>query len=319
MRHRLTYLYTYLGIGKAVRNAVDEVHKRAQEIRDAPTPSPPRIHQQRRSQSSLGPYALQDRVKTLEDRNKQLAKLLEGALNELWDYQKRVARKNANTEGSADPPDVEDLNIAIAKVQFVQVHLDDPKLILLSETSQTGDIPHAGRIGNEEPEAEGARNDHPLADTADIPASLQGPISESTDPVASSHPPTQQIYAADLADPSTFEEFVPLPATSGTEIPEIVIEDNSKESNSSTVAVHPLTEQKRSTSRPRLDQSPYSWMLGEQDASATPFNRASSSASERGRNRGFLFGADPEESNRTEGKPTPNETFDLGALRHGKR
>ena len=70
----------------------------AQEIRDTPTPSPaPRAHQQRRSQSSLGPYALQDRIKSLEERNKQLAKLLEGAVGELMEYHKQVATIDENT------------------------------------------------------------------------------------------------------------------------------------------------------------------------------------------------------------------------------
>ncbi|KAF2857913.1 RabGAP/TBC, partial [Piedraia hortae CBS 480.64] len=80
--------------GKAVRNAVEEVNKKAQEIRDsAPLTlqGPEAVLANRRSggRGAIAPQSqVAARIKALERRNKQLSKLLEGALNELWDFEK---------------------------------------------------------------------------------------------------------------------------------------------------------------------------------------------------------------------------------------
>ena len=104
-----------LGIGKAVRSAVDEVQRKAQEIRDHQTPTPPVVRRQRASRSVLGADLPQRRIKALQERSKQLAKLLEGAVSELWEFQKLVAESADGAQHSADTENVEKLSVAIAK------------------------------------------------------------------------------------------------------------------------------------------------------------------------------------------------------------
>ncbi|EMD00564.1 hypothetical protein BAUCODRAFT_173922 [Baudoinia panamericana UAMH 10762] len=129
-------------LGTGLRSAVDEVHKRAQEIRETPTPS------SLQARARTGPGALYARVKALEQRNRHLAVLLEGAVSQLWEYQKAVSadgslavanrhnekqQDNDNTttlQATEYSTDVEKLSLAIARVQFVQVYLDDPSLPL---------------------------------------------------------------------------------------------------------------------------------------------------------------------------------------------
>ena len=130
-----------LGIGKVVRSAVDEVHRKAQEIRDTQTPSPPTTWRQRGPRGSLGAASSQNRMEQLESRCSQLAKLLEGAVSELWEYQKVLSESTLDSEKREEPSVIEDLSVAIAKVQFVQVYLDDPGLPLPQEqVDQPGKI-----------------------------------------------------------------------------------------------------------------------------------------------------------------------------------
>lgn len=267
---------------------MDEVHKRAQEIRDAPTPSPPpRAHQQRRSQSSLGPYALQDRVKTLEERSKQLAKLLEGALGELMEYHKSVTALDEKNEHRDGAPGAEDLGVAIAKVQFVQVYLDDPKLLLPKET-----LP----------------GDDPLQAEQEKPDTQTGPPAQSTALANAS-------YVTGLADPSAFEDIDSTADVSSTPTPHIVVDQVIPSADGPQGSL----EDRGATSRPRLDQSSYSWMLGEPENPASSLGRAPSSSAEGARNNVSLFGRGTRASDAKDSGRSQDDSFDIGSLRRGKR
>lgn len=226
------------------------------------------------------------------------------------DYHKRIAAVDERTADATQRPTAEDLGVAIAKVQFVQVYLDDPKLLLPTDSHPMDDVLQAGISSEQRPEAKDLQDENSVRDTGEvIPISQKGSAGgiESQSAV--------QPRFADLADPSSFD----LSETSEMHVPEIVIEDGAKESSSNPSTTKSQTEVRPSAPRPRLDQSPYSWMLGEQDTSAAPFNRTTSFASERGQSKGFLFEGEPESSNKKAGKPTQGDTFDLGSLRHGKR
>lgn len=288
-----------LEIGKAVRSAVDEVHKRAQEIRETQTPSPPVTWRQR---STLG----LDRIKAMEKRSKQLSKLLEGAVAELWDYQKLVAEDNAGDRKI----DVEGLSVAIAKVQFVQVYLDDPRLPLPEDANEgeeksvrtneegtsTGSEPLESRSAGSRDET--AIEKSAKAATAKSQIEAQAPSTEAT--------------SAELADPSFFED---LPATPPP-------------MSSTELAPRPITaESSTSPPRPRLEQSSFSFMLN-QDTTA-PIHAKPSPRRQTGAKALFISaGVDGDqqgrESRTMQKSDDPlqleaDEGFDIGRLRRNRR
>ncbi|KAF2275458.1 RabGAP/TBC [Westerdykella ornata] len=80
------------------------------------------------------------KVEALEERNKSLAKMLEGAVAEMWDYHKGrtdgVGKRNEkkdDEEEEHERKEIEKLSLAIAKVQFVQVYLEDATIPLPGE------------------------------------------------------------------------------------------------------------------------------------------------------------------------------------------
>ena len=73
------------------------------------------------------------RIRELEARNKQLSELLAVAVNELWDYQRSVVEGD---DHSQDERSVEKLSAAIAKVQYIQVYLEQPSLQLAESPLQ---------------------------------------------------------------------------------------------------------------------------------------------------------------------------------------
>lgn len=135
-------------VGKALRDAVGEVRKHAEAIQTG-TPSTPisgqstprsggREYRKPAQPPAAGPRpallrtqsanALK-RIESLETRSKSLAKMLESAVAELWDYHKERSEKDKPTD-QASQDSIEALSLAIAKVQFVQVYLEDSSIPL---------------------------------------------------------------------------------------------------------------------------------------------------------------------------------------------
>ncbi|KAF2176456.1 RabGAP/TBC [Zopfia rhizophila CBS 207.26] len=143
------------GVGKAIRDAVGEVKKNVEALQsgssEQSTPrsggreyrKPARIATgapTRLGLSSQPSSASIKKVESLERRNKGLAKMLESAVGELWEYHReRSEEKNEKSgdkgkgkeEGKEkEKKDIEALSLAIAKVQFVQVYLEDSSIPL---------------------------------------------------------------------------------------------------------------------------------------------------------------------------------------------
>ncbi|KAK5173907.1 uncharacterized protein LTR77_002588 [Saxophila tyrrhenica] len=336
-----------LGIGKVVRSAVDEVHKKAQEIRDAQTPAtpPPSWRQRGTSRTSLGAEPLLTRVQTLEVRSRQLAKLLEGAVSELWEYQ-RAASESAMTDAEAQKAGLEQLSVAIAKVQFIQVYLDDPGMPLPQEAETTGGSPQAASEGASQavgPEIEGvestpaySRTGTPVA-TAGRTEAIEGRGSNLDE----AQPPKSSVEGLldpeSFADPSLTETGAP---GSVKVSPEIVVQEDNAASITSEKPDQPSNKDQQrptplSSARPRLEQSSLSWML-DQQGSKLRQPSPSASGREQARFRSSLFGtarADDtvsgDSSRRVSGEmirgqplgePNVQEDagFDMGSLRHSK-
>lgn len=299
-----------LGINKAVRSAVDEVHKKAQEIRESQTPSTPVIRKHRGSRSD---QTAKERIAELEDRNRQLGKLLEGAVGELWEHQRIASETREKTETTQTSDSVEQLSLAIAKVQFVQVYLDDSSLPLPSESSPQPN--------------EGAAND-----SNSLPEPLL-PETEAKPPAslsASPQPPVADRNKDTLADPSIFEDDSFEQSTEAVSQPSIEITDANTTPTETLTTTGPLPNSDLSTStqptstpaapldphhpRPTLAQSSFSWMLGQNDdnSSSQPTATGSSpvtagrfidSSPGKHGSRGFLFGHDEDDEGETVVKP----------------
>jgi TBC1 domain family protein 5 len=309
-----------LGIGKAVRNAVDEVHRKAQEISNAQTPSSSNARRQGAPRTAYG--AVLHKVKELENRNAQLNKLLEAAVGDLWEYQKVAAEGSQSAESIAtqeEKDSLEKLSVAIAKVQFVQVYLGDASLPLPTEEKTESE--QAVKDGHLRPApTESGHEEKPPRS----PSSPE-PVQSSSEPEL---PPIQlQNEPQKLADPSTFDE----PDEDSTEAepqteqpgtvkvkrrPEIKVNSPPIVSPSQTKpapapAEVPLDLPPPPTIRPPLAESSYSWMLGSDNdknedkregkskdpditAETTPQKAPSSFFEDQRRNRGFLFGDDTE-------------------------
>lgn len=136
------------GVGKVIRDAVGEVKKNVEAIQSGTnsgtsTPraggrefrKPAQLSLAGGSRPSLGRTQSGNAIKkieSLERRSKNLAKMLETAVAELWDHHKE---QSENDKGKKES--IEALSIAIAKVQFVQVYLEDSSIPLpVDETTE---------------------------------------------------------------------------------------------------------------------------------------------------------------------------------------
>jgi TBC1 domain family member 5 len=253
------------GLNQAVRDVVGEVRKNVRGLQSGQMSPPVRESLGRNASSQKGhqdaPSTIAAnvlrRINALEERNKQLASMLEGAVAELWIIHKELAENK--------PPNLKEeslttLSVGVAKVQFVQAFLEDMSL--------------------------------PLPEIA----VQEAPKDSSTSKNSKTHDEATEVPAGrgKACDP---------PAS-----PRVVDKDSSVTRSRSKPAVTATATEKLSMSpsptqdsvRPRLTESSFSWMLGEDKNSGSSFARASpfppnekrSQASLDGQEKAFLFGKD---------------------------
>ncbi|EME48684.1 hypothetical protein DOTSEDRAFT_67654 [Dothistroma septosporum NZE10] len=295
-----------LGIGKAVRSAVDEVHKKALEIREAQTPSPPPWRRPESSGTTM------TRVRNLELRNQRLSELLSGAVGELWKYQRLVTEDERGGEKALRDETVEKLSAAIAKVQFVQVYLDQPSLAL-----QEDEVTHISTNSTTSQD----QDDESRTTQANVgpgATDSSAPISNSAeDTRASTH--AENTRASTLADPSTFEDFSE--STGALDLLKPDIQNTKTPGNDPAASIpphgHRLGSPAQLKPRPRLDQSSFSFMLGQETDSIAPVKGAHT----RNISDGSLFGEDQRlQKPRGRGSLAAHneDDFDLGSLRRAR-
>lgn len=245
---------------------------------------------------------LTTKLHEIEQRNKALAKLLDNAMEDLWVQQKDFTKDQA--EAAADA-----LSLAIAKVQFVQVYLENSTMPFPTESPVEEVIAKV-----ESASSPGMKADDNVDDTnlASLPAANPDPIPDrvaspvKTD-VTASGGPRVEITAAAPPSPTKSADTKP------------------KRSDSTDVAGEFPFHQPR----PSLAQSSFSWMLGE-DQRRSSFVLASPFPSGRRNARGkagFLFGDDKIDGNKgshgshaPKGKETreeEDEEISLGELKTG--
>jgi TBC1 domain family protein 5 len=287
------------GVGKVIRDAVGEVRKNVEAYQSGPVsiPSTPRSGgREYRKPGQITTTGAMIRpglertlsgnmikkMEGLERRNKGLAKMLDSAVGELWDYHK----ERSETGDSKDNKDsMEALSLAIAKVQFVQVYLEDSS-IPLPPDDQTVEPPS------------GPGTPNLLSPNPSTP-----PIPEQT----SNGTPTGNVVSQ--PPPSTSVSATPQPLDNNNKSAQLF--SPLDRSTSATPASASATRSLSPRSRPMLTSSNFSWMLGQESTPSTFVSGTAHTAfpsDEKRRLRGsiggkgFLFGEDEEEEGKKKTK-----------------
>ncbi|KAF1829013.1 RabGAP/TBC [Decorospora gaudefroyi] len=280
------------GVGKALRDAVGEVRKNVEAYQSGTNSgqiTPRSGGREFRKPGQLSTAAANARpgldrassansLKKIEDldrRNKSLAKMLEVAVSDLWEYhraQDEVQKVKENDEKGKEA--MEALSLAIAKVQFVQVYLEDASIPLpVDEATEQ-------------------------AATAQAVVTLVSPAFQSSVPSEQtpSVPPISLSRSPGPASPMTTATKSPL-TSRPTSPPARTLSPPSQ-----------LASTLSPRSRPHLTSSNFSWMLGEDSASSNFASGAahstfSSDEKRRMQGKGFLFGSeDDDQGSNKDGK-----------------
>jgi len=288
------------GINKAVRDRFEDIRRGVQDIHNMQTPSAPRRHSRTQSRSGV-PGAMKrtdTRLAALQKRNESLAKMLKAATDQLWDYQKEAAETGAAASATNDEKEsgdvvgrkgwdadkVKELGMAIARVQFVQVYLEDPTIPLAEE---------------EEEQAVDERQPQPEVSTAPLQGDADTKPSPAPPPAASASSAPEQRSEP---PPSSAAHTIPAVVSPSTDPPTTEVNTRPQLHQNPTPSTLALSPGK--PSRPTLAQSSFSWMLGQETSPTTSsrspsasvptsdFTTAGLSAADavKARGRGFLFG-----------------------------
>ena len=203
------------------------------------------------------------RVKALEERNSALAKMLNTAMEDLWNQQKQFKQNEMEMETNA-------LNVAIAKVQFVQVYLEDSSIPLFPNSS----MEEAESGVREEAEPQSVTDENGETERSSLPSSkAQGQITaglhlskDQLEPPTIMEPdqppsPPSVESASNSAKSSSIDK-----PPSNTSQPANQFQNPTKTSNKSAAtaiineAAH-LGPSPFSHPRPSLAQSSFSWIL----------------------------------------------------------
>ncbi|POR34045.1 TBC1 domain family member 5 [Tolypocladium paradoxum] len=240
-----------LGINQAVREAMTEIRRNMQSFNES-RPSP------RTTRNMLGEDGAAKALVAMERRNKQLASLLDETVTNL----KTVSMTNLDDRAKS----LELIEIAAAKIQFVQVYLGDSSM----------EVPSFNAPAAEEAAAEES------AKAADEKSKEEDPDVEVEEDPATGEPAPSKTVAADVSKLSLTDDKPPPPkkdeavtSPNSTQRATEKEEDNTKEDPLSNTPVV-LRPSAPNPARSTLAQSSFSWML-EPDESAT--TRTPSSAS----------------------------------------
>ncbi|OJD17794.1 hypothetical protein AJ78_02147 [Emergomyces pasteurianus Ep9510] len=207
------------GVTKAVRGAMVEARRNIQNIQSsASTPAPRRIGSPPPNDSPSPPHinfvavrGLNARISALERRNQALAVMLGDAINELRAQSKDPNKSNA-----------EAMDIALAKIQFVQVYLADPTMPIPEE-----------RLSSK-PAVDRPRSSDPI---------FREPVSKTTTTLVGKENSTPNGERK----PETNSALHPPPQTRAAEVANLA---------------KPVPLRPAPATRAPLAESPFSWMLG---------------------------------------------------------
>lgn len=289
------------GLARALRGAVQGLQSGNSSPRRLPDGSRWSLDQGKHVTDDASHLAA--KLRDLEQRNKVLAKLLDSAMEDLWIQQRDFTKHKA--EAAADA-----LSLVIAKVQFVQVNLEN-SMIASPLDSSTEEV--LEKIESA-PSPESTAQDHGSETNHASPAAAERERARS---------PEQ--------DTGQFLGVSPEPMTESTAVATSLNLPVNPTDSHSNMSKHgaPVTSFPFHQPRPSLAQSSFSWMLGEDRrrssfVSASPFPSEKRNAREKAR---FLFGDDQVEGSKgshgskgkDSGDDADDEVISLGDLTTGAR
>lgn len=274
------------GVGKVIRDAVDEVKKNVEAYHSGASSGQVTPRSGGREFRKLGQFGTASdsmrpglarmhsenslrKIEVLEKRNKSLAKMLETAVGELWEHH-RERNEELKTKEHDDRgmEAMEALSLAIAKVQFVQVYLEDSSIPLPVEesTEQVATARAAATLAS--PRLQTPASPEPRTSAPQTPRFTVTPSARIESQASGDASPLSPVAS-------------PPPAPAPVTNPQ-------------------MTANLVARSRPQLTSSNFSWMLGEESASSnfasgTAHSTFSSDEKRRMKGKGFLFGDEDEE------------------------
>lgn len=282
------------GVAKALRGAVQGLQSGSNSPRSLPEKSRWSLDSGRIVSDS--PKDLMAKIQYFEERNKALAKLLEKAMEELWTQQKDMKQRPNETTADA-------LSLAIAKVQFVQVYLENSTMPLPSENLSPGETKHDAAVETD----------------AGLTSSSPGPplYRLQSDGAADEKNASKGMHTVETVN-SSVQRSALAPVKSFPFTPKVG-------SPSKPSGLLPFSQP-----RPALAQSSFSWMLGE-DQQKSSFVSGAPFSSERpdGRRKGRQLFADEKREGsrkRKDSKANGNgnnsdddaDVFTVGTLKGGR-
>ncbi|KAF1986713.1 RabGAP/TBC [Aulographum hederae CBS 113979] len=269
------------GFNKAVRNAMGEVKKNVQDLQAGR--HSPRFLSSSESGSLHRRGISGDiikRIEVLEGRNKALGKMLEGAVAELWDFQKERIEDNKGQNDEKEKKAVETLSVAIAKVQFVQVYLEDASLPLSVE-----DIPGQENTSETMPDIDDAKKAPATQSEVLFEASDPSAISSTKTTLPARTPPVPESSshssARILSAPSKTRKptiFKSKPKDLPTPPPPQIIAAPTTTASPDIPPPSPVSSSALAAAtaglpkRPPIAQSSFSWMLGQDPGESSTEN-----------------------------------------------
>lgn len=254
------YIREQGGVEGLIKGAFGELKKNVQTLQIGSPPRQPAVSVSSEDFNIRGLLQTQRdmtaKLTSLEARSKHLAKLLDDSLADLWAHQKVVAEDRSHI-------DVDRLSQAIAKVQLVRIHLEDP------------DMPISWSADAQQPRTDDVQ---PAIDAVKAPDVVSASAEGATRRM-SQHRDDQTIPVSKILHGGTKDQA----ATSAQQ----------PQSNSTGI-----TQQSRfHQPRPSLAQSSFSWMLGEDGqrfsfVEASPFSPETKKDMNARGKAGFLFGDD---------------------------
>lgn len=314
-----------LGINQAVRDAVGEVKKNMQGLQAS------RSNSASRRASDVTRWSLDEgrhipptktTVLALNKRNQQLARMLDQAISDL-------RAVSVSKDGEKDKY-VQAMELAMAKVDFVRIYLEDSTMPLLSETTED--------FGPTEPTQAAAVSTTntslpPQSHSPNLPSTPQSDLAAKEPPVTALDPPLPPIPVLDPVPTKRKQTTDSLPAKA----PSVVSAPS--EDITETVADARLLPRPSAPvpTRSSIAQSSFSWML-EPDGtpltapgqssppkSSSPFLKSGRRpAAGPGRDKAaYLFGDDGGETSLTNNNLASlvgdfDEGFKLGTIRGSK-
>jgi TBC1 domain family protein 5 len=220
--------------------------------------------------------------------------MLETVVGELWEHHReRTEEQSTKNPDAKGKEALSALSLAIAKVQFVQVYLEDSSIPLPEESTE--------QAASEK-----------VAETL----ALSAPVSPSPERISNAPPVSIDAPSEPAPAPIDASGSAQSPAPSPRPMsPPIVAKPTQPQPNTHLSP----------RSRPHLTSSNFSWMLGEDSATsnfATGTAHSTFAADEKrrmkGQGRGFLFGDDDEEDNSSVKESKRGSVSGKGGAKAGK-